>query len=175
MNVTRIARRFLVPSFVVTAVYWFKYRCFVSPRAEVDLSSELTIGSKTQISAFCKVKAMNGPLSIGKSVSIGPGCFVSTGAGGLEIGDHCMVAANTSIVANNHRYEDLNIPMREQGNSSEGIRIADDVWIGTSCSILDGTTIERGVIISAGSVVSGKIPQYSIVQGNPGKVIFERR
>ena len=56
MNARKVAQRFLVPSFVVTLIYMLRYRCKVSPRAEVELSARLRIGAGTRISSFAKVK-----------------------------------------------------------------------------------------------------------------------
>jgi acetyltransferase-like isoleucine patch superfamily enzyme len=175
MNIGRLVRRFLVPSAVRTIIFAVKFRAYVSPRAEVDLSPNLRLGKGVTISAFTKVKAMLGPVSIGARTSIGPGCFISSGTTGIRIGDDVMIAANTAIVANNHRYERLDIPINQQGNSSLGIVIEDDVWIGSNCSVLDGAKIGTQAIVSAGSVVSGNIAARQLATGNPAKAIFERR
>ncbi|MBN2965577.1 CatB-related O-acetyltransferase, partial [Sulfurospirillum sp. T05] len=58
--------------------------------------------------------------------------------------------------------------------SKGDIIIEDDVWIGSNCVILSGVTIGRGSVIGAGSVVTKNIPKYSIVGGNPAKVIKNR-
>jgi acetyltransferase-like isoleucine patch superfamily enzyme len=175
VKVGRIFRRFLVPSFVRTFVYLLKYRALVSSRAEVDLSDLLELGRGTEVAAFAKVKALGGPLRIGRKCSIGPGCFLSSGTAGIRIGDHVMIAANTVLVANNHRYDRVEVPMNEQGLTSLGIVVEDDVWIGSNCTILDGSHIEEGCIIAAGSVVSGRIARRNIAAGNPAKRVFERR
>jgi acetyltransferase-like isoleucine patch superfamily enzyme len=52
--------------------------------------------------------------------------------------------------------------------------INDDVWIGASAIILSGAQIGKGSIIAAGAVVSSIIPPFSIVVGNPGRVIANR-
>jgi len=171
----RIVRRFLVPSIARTVIYLWRFRALVSSRAEVDLSDRLELGRGTEIAAFAKVKALDGPLRIGKKCSIGPGCFLSSGTAGIQIGDHVMIAANSVLVANNHRYDRVDVPMKEQGLTSLGIVLEDDVWIGANCTILDGAHIEAGAIISAGSVVSGRIKRRQIAVGNPAKGIFERR
>lgn len=58
--------------------------------------------------------------------------------------------------------------------SKGNIIIEDDVWIGQGAIILSGVTIGRGSVIGAGAVVAKDIPPYSIVVGNPGKVIKKR-
>lgn len=175
MKVGMVVRRFLVPSTVKTLIYVIRCRALISPRAEVDLSSNLSLGKGTEIAAFTKVKATDGPVSLGRDCSVGPGCFISSGTAGIKIGDNVMIAANTSIVANNHRYDSIDKPMNKQGHTSLGIVIEDDVWIGSNCAVVDGSHIETGAVIAAGSVVSGRIAKRKIAVGNPAKAIFERR
>lgn len=175
MKVAKIIRRFLIPPSLLTLVYLLKYKAKVSPRAEVEFSSYLVLGQGCQISSFCKIKASSGPLIIGSNVHIGSNCFISSGKSGIYIGNDCLVSPNVTIIGSNYRYDRLDIPIRMQERTSKGIRIGDNVWIGAGVSILDGANIEEGVIIAPNSVVSGKVPVNSILQGNPGKVVFVRR
>ena len=175
MKSLKLTKRFLTPSPVVTIIYWLKFKCLVSPRAEVDLSKLMKIGSGSSVGSFTKIKAADGPLTIGKFVDIGTNCFIAAGKGGIKIGDHSMIAPGASIVGNNYRYDRLDIPMREQEQTSKGVEIADNVWVGAGAIVLDGANIQEGVIVTPNSVVSAKIPANSIVQGNPAKVVFERR
>jgi len=175
MNLAKALKRFFIPSAVVTVIYLLKYKCKVSPKAEVDLSKFLIIGKGAQISSFCKIKATDGPMIIGGNVSIATGCFLSSASGGVEIGEYSMISPNVTIVGNNYKYDRLDIPMCLQEQTSKGIKIGRDVWIGAGASILDGAKIGDGVIVTPNSVVSTNVPDYSIVQGNPAKVIFTRR
>lgn len=175
MKLGQVARRFLVPSFVVTAIYLVRSRCMVSPRAEVEFSPLLTIGRGSEVSSFAKLKASGGPLSIGENVSIGTSCFISSDEGGVEIGDYCMVGPNCSIIGNNYRYDQLDVPTILQEKTSKGIRIGENVWLGAGSVVLDGARIDSGVIVAPNSVVGSRVPKNSIVQGNPAKVVFERR
>ncbi|MEO0497038.1 MAG: CatB-related O-acetyltransferase [Pseudomonadota bacterium] len=52
--------------------------------------------------------------------------------------------------------------------------IGNDVWIGMNAIIMPGTTIGNGVIVGAGAVVSGRVPDYSIVAGNRAEVVRMR-
>ena len=164
-----------MPSFLVTIVYALKYRCMVSPRAEVELSPLLKIGRGTQISSFCKIKASDGPLEIGCNVAIGTNCFIASHKGGISIGDDCMVSPNVTIVGNNYKYDRLDIPICKQEKTSKGINIGENVWLGAGVVVLDGVIIGSGAIVAPNSVVATKVPENAIVQGNPAKIVFTRR
>jgi acetyltransferase-like isoleucine patch superfamily enzyme len=170
----KIARRFFMPRIVSTLVYYIRFRCFISPRAEVDLSRSLTIGKRTKVSSFCKIK-VNGRARIGSDVSIATGCFVGAAQGGIEIGDFCLIGPNCTIVSGTYNTSRLDVPFAKQGRSSKGTRIGHNVMIGANSVVLDGAVIGDGVIISPGSVVSGRIDTKTVVQGNPAAEIFRRR
>ena len=176
MRLGTIARRFLVPGFVVTIQAWLRFRCQVSPRAEVEITPRLRIGRKAIVGSFTKIKATDGPLTIGSHVEIANGCVITSHTAGVEIGDDCLIGPNVSIIGNNYRYDRLDVPIRLQEKvSAKGIRVGRDVWIGAGCVLLDGADVGSGSILAPNSVVSGTVPERSIVQGNPGKVIFTRR
>ena len=175
ISITTFFRRFFLPSFLVSIYYYFKYGCMISFRAEVELNSKLKIGKKTSIGSFTKIKASIGVLSIGKNVSIATGCDIGSDLGGTYIGNDCLIGPHVKIIGNNYSYNCLDIPIRLQGTHSKGVKIEDNVWIGAGACILDGAEIGCGAIITPNSVVSSKIPQNTIVQGNPAKVIFNRR
>lgn len=175
MNLRKVIQRFLVPSSVVTLIYLWKYRCKVSPRAEVELSKRLKIGPGTEIGSFTKIKATDGDLIIGEKVSIGTGCFISADEGAVQIGDYTMVGPNVCIVGNDYRYDKLDVPIAQQEKTSKGIVIGKDVWIGVGCAIMDGVTVGDHCIIAPNSVVTKSLPARSIAQGVPATPIFERR
>ena len=80
-----------------------------------------------------------------------------------------------SLFAENHNYDRTDIPMRAQGCTRQAISIGDDCWLGSGSIILAGVKIGRGSIIAAGAIVTQNIPPYSIVAGNPARVIRSRR
>ena len=175
MELKKIIRRFLVPAPVVTLYYLLKFKAKVSPKAEVELSPLFTIGENTQIGSYVKIKATTGPLNIGKNGTISNGCTIMASPGGIDIGDDAMIGSNVVIICNNYNYKDLDTPIRLQGETSKGVKIGNNVWIGAGSVILDGTHIEDGVIISPLSLVSGKVKKNAICAGNPAKTIFTRR
>lgn len=175
MNFRIFFQRFLLPRWSISLYYFLNYHCKVSTRAEVELSPFLKIGSRSEISAFTKIKASFGPLHIGKNCFIGAGCFIAAHQGGVVIGDDCLISPNVTILSSNYNYQRLDVPIGQQGFTSLGVTIADNVWIGSGACILDGSHIGSGVIVTPNSVVAGKVPDHAIVQGNPAKIIFTRR
>jgi acetyltransferase-like isoleucine patch superfamily enzyme len=170
-----LARRFLVPAWALSLYALLRWRAQVSTRAEVELSSNLQLGRRTTVSSFTKIKVTDGVLRTGADCGFGTGCFVAAGAAGIEMGDHVICGPNVSIIACNYRYENLEIPLEEQGITSLGIRIGRNVWIGANSVILDGSVIGDNSIVVANSLVNRRFPANAIIQGNPAKVILQRR
>lgn len=175
MRPAKLVQRFLLPGSVISIIYGLRFGAMVSPRAEVEFSRLLKLGKGTQISSFAKIKASDGPLTVGARVAIGSGCFIQAGSAGVTIGDDSLISPNVSIVGSNYRYDRLDLPIQRQGEASTGITIGKDVWIGVGCAILDGARIGDHAIVAPNTVVSGQIADNVIVAGNPAKTIFTRR
>lgn len=109
--------------------------------------------------------------------------FISNRKQKLIIGNYCSIANNvTFIVSGEHNLSTLStFPFEAQtfgcsliAGSKGDIIIEDDVWIGMNSTILSGIKIGQGAVIAAGSVVTKDVPPYSIVAGNPAKIIKYR-
>jgi len=170
-----LLRRFLIPSFVVSAYGYFKLRARISPRAEVELTPFLQLGRGTRVSSFTKIKVTDGPLVTGDSCGFGTCCFVDSGVAGIRMGDHVICGPGVSIIATNYQYASASALLEEQGHSSKGILIGRNVWIGASSVILDGSSIGDNSIVVANSLVNRRFPPNSIIQGNPARLIAQRR
>ena len=84
-------------------------------------------------------------------------------------------AAGLTVITGNHQRE-LGVFLKENSGKRESdidkdIIVEDDVWLGANVTLLSGAHIGRGAIVGAGSVVRSKVPPYSIVSGNPAKVM----
>ena len=95
--------------------------------------------------------------------------------GTVIMGDHVRVGAHASILGFNHNHARLDRPIHEQGLSSKGIRIGDDVWIGSGALLLDGVSVGSHCIVAAGAVVTRDVPDWAVVAGNPARVLRDRR
>lgn len=94
---------------------------------------------------------------IGRDVMMGPDCF---------------------ILDRNHSFDRTDIPMNKQGYTSrEKIRtvIGDDVWIGMNVTMTPGRKIAEGTVIGACCLLCKDFPPYSIVGGNPARLIRSRK
>jgi acetyltransferase-like isoleucine patch superfamily enzyme len=169
-----LAQRFLIPRFVVTLYYFVKSRSSISPRAEVELSPNLKLGGGVTISSFTKIKSTGGPLTIGHRSGFATGCFVSSGEGGVRIGENVLCGPNVTILASSYVHESLEIPFEDQGIQSKGVRIGNNVWIGAGSVIADGAVVGDNTIVVANSLVTRRYPPNVIIQGAPAKVILRR-
>lgn len=91
----------------------------------------------------------------------------------IEIGKECLIAGNCQIIdTNRHELSFSNPSLRlNVTTKAKEIYIEDNVWIGANSIILPGVTIGEGAMIAAGSIVTKDVPPYSLVGGNPAKVI----
>jgi acetyltransferase-like isoleucine patch superfamily enzyme len=96
--------------------------------------------------------------------------------GGLTIGDRVAFGPGCKIWTINHRFDDIDTPVMEQGYDYKPVVIGDDVWLGSNVFVMPGVEIPKGCIVTAGTVVGvRKYPEYSIISGNPGRVIGNRK
>lgn len=110
-------------------------------------------------------------IEIGNNSGIGINCRIT---GPLSIGNDVMMAPNVNIVTQNHEISDTTIPMRLQTAEKKKVTICDDVWIGVNALILPGITIGKGSVVAGGAVVTKDVAPYTIVGGNPARVIKSR-
>ena len=141
---------------------------------ESDKDVAIRLGKNVQLREYTYLHAYGGSIVIGENSSIGPYSLIY-GNGGVEIGEHVLIANHCSIVAFNHTFTTISKNMSEQGLNYKGIKICDDVWMGAHVSVLDGVKIGKGVIIGAGAVVTRDIEDYAIAVGSPAKIIKYRK
>ena len=110
---------------------------------------------------------------IGDNSGLGINCLVPNDT---TIGKDVMMGPNCRILSSNHRFSSTDIPMRLQGlEQAKQTIIEDDVWIGRDVLMTTGRLIQKGTIIGMGTVLTKDFPEYSIVGGNPSKLIRLRK
>lgn len=112
-------------------------------------------------------------IEIGDYSGIGEHCIIPKNT---IIGKYVMMAPEVHIVANNHNFNDVSKPMCFQGSPQNPpiTIIEDDCWIGVRVIMTPGRHIKKGTIVAAGAVLTKDFDEYSIVGGNPAKLIRKR-
>ena len=114
-------------------------------------------------------------IEMGDRVAFNYGCYVN-GFGGLLIGDGSEFGPGTMIHTANHRYDDPERPVTQQGwHVERPVTIGRNCWIGMAVCILPEVTIGDSCIIGAGSVVVNDLEPYCIAVGNPARPVKSRR
>ncbi|WP_208393731.1 acyltransferase [Rhizomicrobium electricum] len=136
----------------------------------------VTIGARTKIGAGSIISCTSHFSHLGQGFRIGDDCGVSEycyfgATGGVDIGNDVIMGQFVSFHSQNHQFEDASTKIRDQGVTSRGIRVGNNVWIGAKVTILDGTVIRDHSVIAAGAVVSGEFPDHSVIGGVPARVL----
>jgi acetyltransferase-like isoleucine patch superfamily enzyme len=109
-------------------------------------------------------------LSLGRGVGLNLGCWINA-RGGVTIGDNVIMGPYCVIHSANHRLDQLNVPVQQQGFEEKPVRIGNNVWLGARVTVLPGVTIADNAVVGAGAVVTKDIPSNAIAFGNPAHVI----
>lgn len=117
--------------------------------------------------AWCKY---SGHIRLGDGVRIGPGCVVY-GAGGVDLAPHVHLGPGAKLMSQAGRHS-LNRETAEPDYNFEAITIGAGSWIGAGAVVLSGARLGRCVTVAPNSVASGEIPDFAVVAGNPGRVMF---
>jgi acetyltransferase-like isoleucine patch superfamily enzyme len=134
-----------------------------------------------------------GRLVVEPSVTIMPGCWITVPGDGtarigrgtylncgvmiaayerVQVGEYCLFANGCFITDADHRYDDPEMPIAEQGYRVKGpTTVGDHVWCGVNVAIMGGVTIGDRCIIGANSVVTHDLEPYSIAAGSPAQVL----
>lgn len=137
-------------------------------RIDVMPFNNFVLGDNSTIEDFCTINNGVGDVLIGHRSRIGMGNVL---IGPVAIGNDVILAQNIVMSGLNHGYEDIHLPPHNQPVTKKKITLDDEVWIGANVVIVAGVTIGKHAVVAAGSVVTKDVPAYSVVAGNPAKII----
>jgi acetyltransferase-like isoleucine patch superfamily enzyme len=140
-------------------------------------SGLFNIGKGFSIGSFSIIEVTKNKLNTKSKISIGENTGFSefsyiNGSGGLEIGDNVISGQYLSIHPENHIINP-EILYRFSGVTNQGIKIGNNVWIGSKVTILDGSIIGDNCVIAAGAVVKGVLKNNVLIGGVPAKILKE--
>lgn len=157
-------------------------------RGNSSKKDRLVIGDDSNVQGYFVFEKDDGLISIGNRTFIGGGTFICVDK--IEICNDVLISWGCTISDNNshstkwtERENDVKLWKRGLDEKKIGqyknwnvvkcapIIIKDKVWIGFNSIILKGVTIGEGSIVGAGSVVTKDVPDWTIVAGNPAKII----
>jgi acetyltransferase-like isoleucine patch superfamily enzyme len=143
-------------------------RLDVIPRAQHHERHRLSVGRNTLIEGLCAICTWHGDVILQEGASIGISSIVM---GPVLIGEGSACSQKCFISGQSHNYEDISKSFLRQGVETEPVVIGKNVWIGANSVILPGVTIGDNSVIGAGSTIIEDVPAYSLVAGNPAKII----
>ncbi|HFJ9293030.1 MULTISPECIES: acyltransferase [Bacillus] len=139
----------------------------------IHIGNNVHIGTYTKMACSGSLKNLGKGLKIGNNSGIGDFCFFGA-AGGIQIGNNVIMGQNVRFHSENHNFDRLDIPIKEQGVTNKGITVGNDCWIGSGAVFLDGVEVGDGCVIGANTLVNKNIPAYSVAVGNPVKIVKSR-
>lgn len=137
-------------------------------RVDVFPWKRFEIGDLTTIESFCTINNGSGDVILGNRVRVGIGSVIIgpvTMGNGSGLGQHVFVAGF------NHGYEDASKNSSVQPLTIRPVIIEEEAHIGANSVVVAGVTIGKRSQIGAGSVVTKDVPPYSVVAGNPARLL----
>src|SRR5580698_2756886 len=153
--------------------------CLLFPQGAIYNERYIHIGAGTLVGANTSITAGMAPgqvLPTDPVVRIGSRCVIGRGSHivghwSIDIGDDIQTGPYVYITDQNHSYEDLDEPIGRQWPTEAAVRIGSGSWLGANVVILPGTQIGEHVVVAAGAVVRGEVPDRCVVAGVPARIV----
>ena len=143
--------------------------------AWIEVGSGSMIGEQVSLSAGMVPGHQLGDAPV---LRVGSGCVIGRGSHiiahhSIVIGDDVFTGPYVYITDQNHGYTDPDVPIGRQWPSNAPVSIGSGTWLGAGVIVLPGAQIGRNVVVAAGSVVRGLVPDRCVIAGVPAKVVRE--
>jgi len=137
----------------------------------IDVGSHVIISEHAWLNAKDDRGDFRPTLKIGSETSIGRFVHINCWQD-VTIEENVLIADRVFISDADHKYDDLSIPIKNQGDYFKGaVRLKAGCWIGIGAVILPGVTVGKNAIVGANSVVRKNVPDFAVVSGNPAIII----
>jgi carbonic anhydrase/acetyltransferase-like protein (isoleucine patch superfamily) len=139
----------------------------------IAIGADTLIGAQVSLSAGMVPGQDLGPVPV---LRIGDRCVIGRGSHivahhSLVIGDDVFTGPYVYITDQNHSYADPDEPIGRQMPRNAAVQIGSGSWLGAGAVVLPGACIGRNVVVAAGSVVRGTVPDRCVVAGVPARVV----
>jgi len=151
--------------------------CF--PIAALFGERYIHIGAGTIVGPYSSLSAGVAPGHVPERdpvITIGDRCVIGKGSGivghlSIEIGDDVWTGHHVYVTDANHGYVDITLPIGLQFAAPRPVRVGSGSWLGHGSIVLPGASVGCHVVVGAGSVVTGELPDFSVAVGNPARVV----
>ncbi|MGV8048736.1 MAG: acyltransferase [Anaerolineaceae bacterium] len=144
---------------------------YISGNIKIVIGDNVTLHSRSSLAAS---KVFNNPvLRVGSHTYLGPGLSISV-AKEITIGSYCHLASNVTISDNDgHPLDPLERAAHSPVDTQDikPVHIEDYAWIGRGAIILKGVSVGKSAVVGANSLVSLDVEPFSVVAGNPARLI----
>ena len=136
----------------------------------------IAIGSGVFVGAGAWLQVLDGEsddvaIVIGDESSFSGGCVLSA-ASSIRLGRDVGLARNVYIADHTHAYDDPTRSVDDQGITQiQPVEIGDGAWLGENAFVMPGVSIGKHAVVSANSVVTRDVPDYTVVAGQPARVV----
>lgn len=147
---------------------------------ERSIAGYTQIGDEVGLARDVWLNVVPDPTSSAPKIILGKGCKIGrrstiSAKNRITLSDDVLFAPSVLVMDHNHEFSDIDRPIREQGVTEGGrITIEKNCWLGFGVVVLCSAgelTIGRNSVIGANSVVTRSVPPFSVIAGNPAKLL----
>ncbi len=140
----------------------------------ISIGDNVTIQRNSILICTGVIQNLGKGIIICDNVGINARAYIG-GQGGVTINKNVIIGPDVKIFSENHVFDNLQKPIKQQGEKRNEVIIKEDCWIGAGAILLAGVVLGKGCIVAAGSVVNKSFPDYSIIGGVPAKLLKSRQ
>ena len=155
---------------------WIHYSCDLARNNApyIVIGGGVSIGRNAWLNIPRPIENEETIIVVESRCDLGRRCTISA-RNHIQIEQNTMFGPSVFITDHNHGFEDVNLPIRDQGTTVGGkVRIGQSCWIGSGAAIVCGRgMLELGhhCVVAANAVVTRSFPAYSVIAGNPARVV----